>query len=283
MNDDLALYKNIRARRLQLGFTQSELAKNLGYADKSAIAKIEKGMVDLPQSKIKAFADVLETTPAELMGLSPLLKTLPNEVDEEQKRIFATNLSHYLVLNGKTQREVADAIGVSPQTFNTWIQGIALPRMGKIQKLANYFGIEKSDLIDMKRCFMSEDQYKAIFSKNLKYYMYINGKTQIDLINDLGFNKSAVSTWCNGTRLPRMDKVEQLARYFGISRSDLIEDKSDDGRLKGGYTYSINNGELKYLIEIAQDCNENSMHRLLEYAKRLLDLQKMDEENRNND
>ena len=122
---------------------------------------------------------------------------------------------------------------------------------------------------------MSEDQYKAIFSKNLKYYMYINGKTQIDLINDLGFNKSAVSTWCNGTRLPRMDKVEQLARYFGISRSDLIEDKSDQARLE--------NGELKFLIEIAQDCNENSMHRLLEYAKRLLKKQKMDEENRNND
>ncbi|MDD6332313.1 MAG: helix-turn-helix transcriptional regulator [Clostridium sp.] len=74
MNDDLALYKNIRARRLQLGFTQSELAKKLGYADKSAIAKIEKGMVDLPQSKIKAFADVLETTPAELMGWSPWME-----------------------------------------------------------------------------------------------------------------------------------------------------------------------------------------------------------------
>ena len=57
--------------------------------------------------------------------------------------------------------------------------------------------------------------------------MTLNAKTQTDLINDLGFNKSAVSTWCNGTRLPRMDKVEKLARYFNISRSDLIEEKSD--------------------------------------------------------
>lgn len=70
--------------------------------------------------------------------------------DEEQKKIFSTNLSHYLILNGKSQKEVADAIGVSPQTFNTWMQGIALPRMGKVQKLADYFGIAKSDLIDIK-------------------------------------------------------------------------------------------------------------------------------------
>lgn len=46
---------------------------------------------------------------------------------------------------------------------------------------------------------MSEDKYKQIFSQNLRYYMSLNNKEQIDLINDLGFNKSAVSTWCNGT------------------------------------------------------------------------------------
>ncbi|WP_302410613.1 helix-turn-helix transcriptional regulator [uncultured Clostridium sp.] len=72
---------------------------------------------------------------------------------------------------------------------------------------------------------MSEEIYKKIFSKNLNYYMEKNQKTQSDIINDLGFNKSAVSTWCNGTRLPRMDKVEALAKYFGINRSDLIEEK----------------------------------------------------------
>lgn len=78
---------------------------------------------------------------------------------------------------------------------------------------------------------MPEEIYKKIFSKNLNYYMELNGKNQSDLINDLGFNKSAVSTWCNGTRLPRMDKVEALAKYFGINRSDLIEEKLDDSSL----------------------------------------------------
>ena len=68
--------------------------------------------------------------------------------DVEQKKIFSKNLNYYLSKVNKTQREVADAISVSPQTFNTWCQGIALPRMGKVQRLADYFHIEKSALID---------------------------------------------------------------------------------------------------------------------------------------
>ena len=77
---------------------------------------------------------------------------------------------------------------------------------------------------------MSDETYKKIFSQNLNYYMSLNRKTQSDIINDLGYNKSAVSTWCNGTRLPRMDKVDALAKYFGINRSDLIEEKDQHER-----------------------------------------------------
>ena len=72
---------------------------------------------------------------------------------------------------------------------------------------------------------MNEDYYKKIFSNNLKYYMSVNNKSQIDIINDLGINKSAISTWCNGTRLPRMDKVDALAKYLHCKRSDLIEER----------------------------------------------------------
>ena len=62
------LYENIKNRRLELGLTQTQLAHKMGYADKSMIAKIEKGSVDLQQSKIIAFAKVLRIDPGELMG-----------------------------------------------------------------------------------------------------------------------------------------------------------------------------------------------------------------------
>ena len=67
---------------------------------------------------------------------------------EEQRRIFSKNLNRLLTIKDKTQKEAADAIGVSPQTFNTWCQGIALPRMDKIQLLATYFHVAKTELLD---------------------------------------------------------------------------------------------------------------------------------------
>lgn len=115
---------------------------------------------------------------------------------------------------------------------------------------------------------MSEESYQKIFSKNLNYYMALNNKSQTDLVNDLGFNKSAVSTWCNGTRLPRMDKVEALARYFDINRSDLIEEKN----LEAGYYFSeetakaaqeiFENRELRMLFDAARDADAEDLKAL---------------------
>ncbi len=75
---------------------------------------------------------------------------------------------------------------------------------------------------------MAEEEYKKVFSKNLKYYMELNGKNQMDLMNDLHLSSSTVSNWCTGLKLPRMDKVQKLADYFHINKSDLIEEKSQE-------------------------------------------------------
>ena len=74
---------------------------------------------------------------------------------------------------------------------------------------------------------MSDDIYKKIFSKNLRNYMSLNNKNQNDLMKDLGLSSSTVSNWCTGLKLPRMDKVQMLADYFGINKSDLIEEKPE--------------------------------------------------------
>ena len=62
------LYDRIKSRRIELGLTVEELAHKMGYKDKSSISKIENGKADIPQSKIAAFADALETTTAYLLG-----------------------------------------------------------------------------------------------------------------------------------------------------------------------------------------------------------------------
>ena len=64
------------------------------------------------------------------------------------KEVFAKNLAKYLARSGKSQREMAEIVGVSSSTFNEWMQAKKYPRIDKIEFMANYFGILKSDLIE---------------------------------------------------------------------------------------------------------------------------------------
>lgn len=63
------IYQRIKDRRIELGMTVDDLAKKMGYKDRSSISKIENGKADIPQSKVMAFAKALETTTAYLMGI----------------------------------------------------------------------------------------------------------------------------------------------------------------------------------------------------------------------
>lgn len=111
------LYKNIKARREELNMTQGQLAERAGYADKSMIAKIEKGQIDLAQSKIQIIATALQTTPKKLMGwddCAPARRPISLYSDEKQL------LTNYRKLNdtgkAKAQEDVEDLTQIPKYT-----------------------------------------------------------------------------------------------------------------------------------------------------------------------
>lgn len=72
-------------------------------------------------------------------------------MDEEYKKqqeIFTANLIRLMKKYGRTQHEVADSIEVSNQVFNTWMKGKSIPRMNKVQRLADYFNVPLRELIE---------------------------------------------------------------------------------------------------------------------------------------
>ena len=74
---------------------------------------------------------------------------------------------------------------------------------------------------------MSDLGNKEIFAKNLQYYMKLNNKTRSDVCRDLEIPYSTFTDWCNANIYPRIDKIQLLANYFDIQKSDLVENKSD--------------------------------------------------------
>jgi DNA-binding protein len=118
--------------------------------------------------------------------------------------------------------------------------------------------------------------YKKVFAKNLSNLLARNKKTQADLVADLRLNKSTVSTWVNGTKMPRMNKIEQLANYFGVEKSDLIEDKSDTNEQYyndssvSEYAQAIkDNPDLRILFDASKDMSKDDIDFVVDLIDKL--------------
>jgi len=77
------------------------------------------------------------------------------------KEVFAANLLRYMEAFDKNQKEIAEIVGVSAPTVNDWIKAKKYPRIDKIEILANYFHILKSDLIEEK-----SEEHRKMQEKN---------------------------------------------------------------------------------------------------------------------
>lgn len=74
----------------------------------------------------------------------------------------------------------------------------------------------------------SEDELqKIVFAKNLNRYMSLNHKQQVDVARDLGINPTTLNMWCTAKAFPKVSKIQKLADYFRIGKSDLTEEKEE--------------------------------------------------------
>lgn len=105
---------------------------------------------------------------------------------------------------------------------------------------------------------------KEIFSINLKRMMDQRGVSRQDLSKMLGVSYFTISDWVNGKKYPRMDKVEMLADYFGVLKSDLIENKGMDKTLP--QIQNLTKGET-LLLELFRQIPEDAQKMYLEVLR----------------
>lgn len=101
---------------------------------------------------------------------------------------------------------------------------------------------------------MSELGNKEIMAKNIKKYMDLKRIDRAKLSSDLNISYTTVSDWVNGKTYPRIDKIEMLANYFGITKSQLVEDNN------------IN----KDILPIYNELNQNNQTKTYNFANDLL-------------
>lgn len=120
---------------------------------------------------------------------------------------------------------------------------------------------------------MSEEEYKKIFSKNLIHYLEINSKTQADLYKYMNVSSATVSDWCNGKKMPRMDKIQSICNWLNIEKSDLLENRNhkqtyyfnDDAREMAQFLYE--NPEYKVLFDASRKVKKED----IDFVKQMID------------
>lgn len=169
--------------------------------------------------------------------------------DDKLKAIFAKNLNTMLARHNKTQIEVADRLGIKQSTFSSWCTGSKMPRMDKVQALADYFGIMKSDLIEEK----AESSYitykRGKFQPlRLKQYRLSVQESPGDVANKLKVPKHVYLGWEDGSMTMFIEQIEEVAEYFGIS-TDYLYGYTDDPKagVKG------NEAQKKEALTVADD------------------------------
>jgi repressor LexA len=114
---------------------------------------------------------------------------------------------------------------------------------------------------------MSEKQaekLRRIFARNFNYYLSKNNKTQSDIVERFNITASTVSDWANGKKYPRVDKMQMLADYFGILKSDLTEEHSeakltDDIELQMYLEELKNREEMRILFSLAKNATKEDV------------------------
>lgn len=112
---------------------------------------------------------------------------------------------------------------------------------------------------------MSSIGNKEIFARNLKYYLDLHGKSQKEIADYLQVNPSSVNDWVKAKKYPRIDKIELLSIYFGILKSDLIEEKSNSKTLPSK-NQELSEGE-ELLLELFRQIPEDAQKMYLEVLR----------------
>lgn len=130
------------------------------------------------------------------------------------KDIFAKNLQRLMNENGKSRRDVCEALGFSYYTFTDWVKGKKFPRMDKVEMLANYFGVMKSDLIEEKQVMVGETIRLARMEK---------GYTHEQLANLVGVDEYLTEEWEKGIVSGiKRSTLQKLAEVLEISPTRLL-------------------------------------------------------------
>lgn len=231
----------IRLRRMALGLSLRDLSDLMEYDDHSTIARIEKNIVKPTHTRIEQFAKALNVSVEYLTG-----EESANMNENEASLNVGDRVKKRRIEIGLSQEELAIKMGYQSRTSINKIEN-GRPVTQKIAiRLANALGVSPAYLMGLGE--EQESDSRNAFASNLRMKLAKCGKSRQTVSQEIGVSYSTFSEWCNGRKYPRIEKIELLAQYFGVSVSELVGSNGIDGEVVAADSRAIFSENLRFYM-----------------------------------
>lgn len=214
----MGIPENIDALLEKFDITQETLARIAGVSP-SSVSHWRRGQVPRMAAVDRicehfglAWDDIMTNS----FGLAA--KETAWRADLQPGESIANNVKRFRESKGMTQEEFGNVAGVSAMAVSQWENGRAVPRMGALERIAEFFNAPKGDIID------GREKRASGIAENIKALRQTLGVTQRELAEVAGVTENAVSKWETGYSVPRMGTIERIATHYGIAIRSIVDD-----------------------------------------------------------
>ena len=131
-----------------------------------------------------------------------------------------------------SQEQLGDLLDVGKSCVSKWERGAVTDlKRSSMQGLNEILGIPLEDLVAATHADDEQCESRVVFAENLAFYLQQTGETQKSIAEVIGVSAPTVNEWLKAKKYPRPEKLEKLARYFGVSMTELVGDRDNSSAL----------------------------------------------------
>ena len=158
-----------------------------------------------------------------------------------EKGNLKDRLNEALILREKKAVDLTKYLGIPKSAISQYLSGKSQKMdADRLQKIASYLNVseawlagfdvpQSSEMIQIDADSNATSSSREAFVANLRLHMAKKQKSRKEVSEAIGVSYFTFSDWCNGKKYPRIEKLEALADYFGISVPDLIKVQEASG------------------------------------------------------
>lgn len=112
---------------------------------------------------------------------------------------------------------------------------------------------------------------KEVMAKNLQYYMSLHNVTRHEVCRSLNIKYTTLCDWLNAKTYPRIDKIEMLSNYFGVTKADLVESKDKQSDLDEYLEILRMRPEMRMLFSLTKDATKEDVEKAVKIIEAILE------------